>query len=166
MTMNFTRFQTQLFMGWDMTLTGDLQSGIITGAFGGNLPAITFGTGNLQINNLFADSRTLAASANDDLDLIGVLLNIKSEVISFTAIKGVYVLNTSAAAATKLIIGGATGTTAWTVPWQAQIANRFAWEDYYSGEPVVAGTGDVLRITNADAVNAAAYDIVIVGVSS
>jgi hypothetical protein len=61
-----------------------------------------------------------------------------------------------------------TGTTLTTLPWIVPVSagGLFVAEDFYSGEGVIASTGDLLRMTNADAVNAATYEIVLVGTSS
>jgi len=132
--------------------------------------SLTDGTGANQANNVFSDQRTLAASANEELDLAGSLTDAYGSTITFTKVKALKVsaasgntnsVNVGGAAANGFInwVGDATdvikippgGTFLITAP----DATGFA---------VTAGTGDLLKITNGGGSTSVTYDIVIIGV--
>src|SRR6218665_3613353 len=80
-----------------------------TGKFALNLAPnwlFTHGTGNGQANEQFSDIRTLAASANENIDLAGTLIGHFGETLTFTKIKAIVILadtgNTN-----DVIVGGA-----------------------------------------------------------
>ena len=149
-----------------------LASSLRTTARGSSVGAAEFraafelgdGTGNNQVNKYWEGSGTIAASGNADLDLVGGLTDQNGNLITFTAVKVIAIVNTSALIATKLICGNtATTLFATTFLWPISKGGVFIWADLASGEPVVTTTGDLLRITNADAVNAATYEAFIAG---
>lgn len=121
------------------------------------------GTGADQADIVFADSRNILASGNDDLDLAGVLTGAFGVVISAAEVVGLLVINKSLTQ--TLSVGG--GSNPWAGPWGAagdivKIGPRgvlalFAPDANGLGA-VVAGTGDILRIAN-NAGGAADYDI-------
>jgi hypothetical protein len=126
--------------------------------------ALKNGTGNNQINKVWGDRRTIAAGANDDLDMSGGLTDGFEVAFNFTVVKGIYIQNISVLDASKIIVGN-TGTTLFTAPFVATIGrnNKFMWEDTWSGEAVVATSGDLFRITNANGAGQAIYEIIIIG---
>lgn len=127
------------------------------------------GTGADQIKNIFADTRTLTASANEDLDLAGGLTNALGQTITFTKIRGILV-RAAAGNTNNVIVGGAAsnqfvtpfGGTAHTVTVRpggllVMVANDA------TGYAVTAGTGDLLRIANSAGSSSVTYDIVLLG---
>jgi hypothetical protein len=127
------------------------------------------GTGVNQAQKIFSDTRTIAASANDDLDLAGSLTNAFGQVISFTAIKAVYI-KASTANVNNLVVGGAPTNTfvgrfgAATHTIALRPGDRDLQVTPGTGWAVVAGTGDILRIANGGAGSTVDYDIIIVGI--
>ncbi|MER5769556.1 hypothetical protein [Streptomyces sp. NPDC001985] len=131
------------------------------------------GTGAGKADRVYHDRRSLAASASEDLDLAGVLLDAFGTMITFVRVKGIFV----AAADTNsnnVIIGnatsnawssllGATGTI--TLRPGASIGAMAGVADA-TGYAVTTGTADLLKIANSAAGSSVSYDIVIVGASA
>ena len=128
------------------------------------------GTGANQASNLFHDSRTLAASASETLDLAGVLANAFGVTLTFTKIKAL-IVHAASGNTNDVVVGGA-ATNAWvgmfsdatdkvtvkpggTLVWIAPDAN---------GGAVVASTGDSLQVANGGAGTGVTYDIIVIGV--
>jgi hypothetical protein len=114
---------------------------------------------------LFSDQRTLAASATENLDLSGVLIDAFGTVITAAEIVAIYI-KAAVANVNSVIVGnvangfvgplGATGT--YTIkPGETFVAAS------QSGWPVTAATADLLKIANSAAGSAVVFDIVIVG---
>ncbi|MFJ3097353.1 hypothetical protein [Streptomyces hydrogenans] len=131
------------------------------------------GTGAGKADRMFSDRRQLLASATEDLDLAGVLLDAFGTAITWARIKGLYI-RAADANVNNVIIGaaatnawatllGATGTitlrpgTAIGVTTGAADATAYA---------VTAGTGDLLKVANSGAGSAVTYDVVIIGASA
>lgn len=121
-----------------------------------------------QVNEVFAEDRTLAANTNEDLDLTGVMLqNPGGTNIAFARVKELLIVNLSATQ--TLTVGGA-ASFAWVGPFGATThtikveAGGFLHlvAPTAAGWPVTAGTADLLRVAN----NAGAscdYRIMILG---
>jgi hypothetical protein len=129
---------------------------------------LAFGTAANQANEMYDAYRTLSASATEDVDLSGSLTNAFGESIVFTAVKGIYIENTSAV--DVLSVGGS-GSNA--------LASLFgATNDIIkirpggmflicapdaTGYAVTASTADLLHIANG-AGGSTTYRIIIVGI--
>ncbi|MGW6455027.1 hypothetical protein ACWF94_03730 [Streptomyces sp. NPDC055078] len=134
---------------------------------------LTDGTGAGKADKVFHDRRTLAASATEDLDLAGVLLDAFGAAITFVRIKGLFV--SAAAANTNSVVVGNASATAWasllgatgtvTLRPGATVGVMAGAADAV-GYAVTAGTGDLLKVANSAAGTAVTYDIVIVGSSA
>ncbi|MEU8760648.1 hypothetical protein [Streptomyces sp. NPDC048659] len=131
------------------------------------------GTGVGQADRVFSDRRTLNASASEDLDLAGVLLDAFGQAITFVRIKGLYI-KAADANVNNVVIGnatsnawaallGATGTLALRPGAALGLATGTADPTGYA---VTAGTGDILKVGNSGAGTAVTYDIVIIGASA
>ena len=129
------------------------------------------GTGANQAKEIFTDTRTLAASANESLDLSGGLTDVFGNSILFTKIKGLIIV-ADAANTNDVIVGGAAsnGFISWvggathtaTVKPGGMMA--FVAPDA-NGYAVMAGTADLLKIANSGAGTGVNYTIVVVGVA-
>lgn len=156
----------------DTTLTTTLDVGVA--AHDVNYTAsfvLTDGTGANQANNMFTDIRTLAASANESLDMAGVLTNAFGATLSFTKIKAL-VIKADATNTNDVLVGGAASNQFGTlfgdvtdvvkvkpggfVAFGAPDANGYA---------VTAATGDLLKIANSGSGTAVTYTIIVVGVA-
>ena len=132
--------------------------------------SFTDGTGANQAQKLFTDQRTLAASANESLDLSGVLTDVFGATLAFTKIKAILVK--AADGNTNDVVLGGAASNAWIGPFGASTHTvavkpggtvMFVAPDA-NGYAVTAGTGDLLKVANSAAGSAVTYDIVLVGV--
>ena len=155
--------------------TPDLGTGAGASVTIDQLTDITLADGTLagQADRVFEDTRTIAASGTDDLDLAGVLTDRFGAVITFARIKGLYIA--AAAANTNNVVVGAAATNQWATllnttgtmqlrPGEAFAVRTGALDAI--GHTVTAGTGDILRIANGGAGTTVTYDIIIVGCSA
>lgn len=136
--------------------------------------SLTNGTAAGQVDRLFADTRTLAASATEDLDLAGVLTDALGTVATFVKVKAIYIK--AAAANTNNVVVGAAAVNAFIGPFGAAthtIALRpggfvvlACGAADATGYGVTAGTADLLKIANSGAGTGVTYDIVILGTSA
>lgn len=120
-----------------------------------------------QANVLFSDTRTLAASATENLDLAGLLTDALGATVSAAEIVAIYVgaatgntnnVNVSVPAANGFagpFLAASDGVA--TAPGQFHLfTNRNGW-------PVTAGTGDLLTFANSGAGSAVDYDVIVIG---
>jgi hypothetical protein len=137
------------------------------------LVELSTGTAAGQADKLYYAKRTIAPSANDDLDLAGVLLDAFGTAITFVRVKGLVV--SAVAANTNNVIVGAAASAQWVTLLNATgtITLRpgstfaaFAGVADATGWAVTATTGDLLRVTNGAAGTSVDYEIVIVGASA
>jgi len=129
--------------------------------------AFANGTAADQANQMYVDTRTIAGSSNDDIDLAASLVDELGATITFTSIKG-FLITSDAANGDVLNIGAGTnaffsffGDTTDILKVHpggtAMLVNPTA-----AGYAVTASTADILRIANADA-SSATYTIYLIG---
>jgi hypothetical protein len=132
------------------------------------------GTGAGQADKVFSDTRTLAASGTEDLDLAGVLTDAFGATITFARIK-VLIVSAAAANTNNVLVGGvAAGLSTLIVPQTTGIVTvrpgaTFAvvcGQADATGYVVTATTADLLHIANSAAGTSVTYDIIIVGASA
>ena len=130
------------------------------------------GTGAGQADKIWSDTRTLTASANEDLDLAGVLTDAFGAVITFVKVKGIFVA--AAAGNTNNVVVGAAAATQFVGPFGAAThtvavapGGFFAiCRSDATGWAVGAGASDFLRIANSAGGTSVTYDIVLLGTSA
>lgn len=133
---------------------------------------LTAGTGAGKGDKMWSDRRTLIASATEDLDLAGVLLDVAGAAITFARIKGLYI-SADAANTNNVVIG------AGTAPWIGLLGATHtitlrpgAFVGFGTGSADAVGyavtptTADILKIANSAAGTPVSYDVVIIGVSA
>jgi hypothetical protein len=129
------------------------------------------GTGASQADLLFSDTRTLGASATEDLDLAGSLVDPLGATLTFVTIKGIIIKAASAntndvevkpAAANGFIGPFNAAADTLIIPPGGMIVLMAP----VSGWAVTAGTGDLLTITNGAAGTGVDYDIILIGASA
>lgn len=135
--------------------------------------ALSNGTGAGQADRVWSDRRTLAASANEDLDLAGVLLDAFGAAITFARIKGLVIA--AAKGNTNNVVVGAAASNPWatllgttgtiTLRPGAFLAVGTGAADA-TGYAVTASTGDLLRIANSGAGTPVTYDVLLIGASA
>ena len=132
------------------------------------------GTSAGQANRIFHDTRTLAASASEDIDLAGVLTDAFGAVLTFARVKGLIVA-AAAANTNNVIVGGASATQ--FVSWNGGATHTvtvrpgavfalFAGSADATGYVTAAGSTDLLKIANSSSGTSVTYDIVVIGCSS
>lgn len=129
---------------------------------------LTDGTGAYQANAVYIDDFSIPLSSSVNYDLAGSLTDRLGNLLVFTAIKAIY-LFADLANVNNVIVGN--GTTPFIGPFGAAthtlavgpgdpllLVNRSA-----AGWPVVAGTGDILKLANSGAGTAVTGTLVIIG---
>ena len=128
------------------------------------------GTGANQAKEIFTDTRTLSASATENLDLSGVLLDVFGNSLVFTKIKAMLV-SADPTNTNDVQVGGA-ATNAF-INWVANATDVvnvkpggmfMITAPDANGFAVTAATGDILKVTNSGAGTSVTYTIVIIGV--
>lgn len=119
---------------------------------------------------MWHDTRTIAASGTEDLDLAGVLVSgLLGTAITFKSIKAILIRAASTntnnvvisrpAANGFLLFGAASDALAGLTP-----GGMFLFTDpSAAGVAVTAGTGDLLTITNSAGTTGVTYDVLIIG---
>lgn len=136
----------------------------------GKYVSLKNGTGGNQANQLFTDTRTLAASTSEDLDLSGVLTNPLGASITFTKIKAI-IIESSSANANDVIVGGAPSNGLSTPFGDVSDKVKVKPGGLFcliapdaNGYAVTAGTGDLLRVANGGSGSTVEYSIIVIGV--
>lgn len=127
------------------------------------------GTTADKADRIFHDTRTIAISGSDDLDLAGVLTDPFGATITFADVRLIFIA-AALANTNNLVVGGDAnallfgGAAAHTVTVRPGGIFMLAARDA-TGYPVTAATGDILQIANSGAGTTVTYDVVIIGAS-
>ena len=129
------------------------------------------GVGANQADKIFADTRTLAASATEDLDLAGVLSDPLGAALTFARIKAVLIKaaagNTNLVQVTRPASNGVPLFLAAGDGLSVRPGGLFLWvAPDATGVAVTAGTGDLLTLTNSAGSTSVTYDVIIIGASA
>lgn len=128
------------------------------------------GTSAGQADLVFSDQRTLAASANESLDLNGSLVDVFGAAANFIKIVAIY-FKAAAGNANNVVVGGAAsngffpmfGASTDTIKLPGG-AGVLLFND--AGWTVTAATADLLKVANGGSGTAVTYDVVLVGRSA
>lgn len=129
------------------------------------------GTGDNQADRVFSDTRTLAASATEDLDLAGTLTNPLGAAVVFAKIKAI-LIKAAAGNTNNVVVGGAAATQfvgpfgAVTHTISVPPGGQFMISAPKAGWAVGAGTADLLKLANSGAGTGVSFDIVVIGTSA
>lgn len=120
-----------------------------------------------QANILYSKTRTLAASANEDLDLAGALADALGATIASAEIVLIYIA--AASGNTNNVNVSRPASNGFIGPFLAAgdglkiepgmftiLASRNGWA-------VTAGTGDLINVANSAAGSSVSYDVVVIG---
>lgn len=132
------------------------------------------GTGAGQADLVFHDTRTLAPSASEDLDLAGVLLDAFGTVLTFVRLKYVIVAAADANTNNVLVGGVANAVASFLSPAATGLITLRPGADFKItagiadaiGYAVTAGTADLLHVANSGAGTSVNYDVIIGGCSA
>lgn len=132
---------------------------------------LTNGTGADQADLIFHDTRTLSASATEDLDLAGSLTDALGSTLTFARIKAVIVAanaaNTNNVNVTQPAANGVPLFLAASDGIAVRPGGVFAWvAPDATAVAVSGGTADLLTFTNSAGSTSVTYDVVIVGASA
>jgi hypothetical protein len=130
------------------------------------------GAGSNEADRLWAATRAIAAGANDDLDLNGGgLLDPFGYAINFVELRAVYFKAANANSGNIRVGGSATNRLTGLFAGSTDYADLRPGAQFFStfpadGDlPVIAGTGDILRLTNLGG-SANTYDAILIGTAS
>lgn len=123
-------------------------------------------TGLDHADTLFADTRTLASAASENLDMNGVLIDAFGTIVSNAEVVGIY-LKAAPANTTTLAFFGATtnafnGPLSGTAPKLSLAPGEWVFLGSRNGWGVTAATGDILAVANGTGA-AASYSIAVIG---
>ncbi|MFI0897749.1 hypothetical protein [Streptomyces sp. NPDC020983] len=130
------------------------------------------GTAAGQADLIFSDTRTLAASASETLDLAGSLVDAIGATLTFARVKGLIVY-AAPGNVNDVVIGGAV-SNAFVGPF-ADATDKIKvrpggilalFAPAATAYPVTAGTGDLLQVANSGAGTAITYDVILIGASA
>lgn len=119
-----------------------------------------------QANVLYSGTRTLAASANENLDVFGALQDALGATINAAEVVAVYFRAASGNTNDVVITRPATNGVPLFNTASAGMAlgpGDFSLRTYRVGIGVVAATGDLINVANGGAGTPVTYDVVIVG---
>ncbi|WKD36505.1 hypothetical protein [Streptomyces xanthophaeus] len=131
------------------------------------------GSGAGKADRIFADQRTLAASANETLDLAGSLTDNLGVTTSFARVKFILVAAVSTNVNNVVIGANASADFVGLLNAAGTVTLRpGAWFASASGSTdatgmvVTATTADLIKIANSGAGTSVVYDIIIIGNST
>jgi hypothetical protein len=165
---------TQLNVGLVADQTSPLDLGTVAAKIARSMGIVLGdGAGAGQANRMVSDTRTLAASSNEDLDLAGGLLDAFGVAVTFARVK--LLLIAAAAGNTNNVVVGAAAATQWTTllnaagtvtlrPGELMVVACGPADSV--GHTVTAGTGDLLRVANSGAGTSVTYDIIVIGAAT
>lgn len=156
--------------GIEIVHSSSLDEGTATFKAPADLTPVDFaaGTSASQVSKEFTDSRTIAASTNDDLDLAGVLTDALNNTLTFAVVKAIEIRASSDNAGN--IIVGAAPTASCFQGWFGDVSGTESiapggrmLKVNPTGWTVTAATADKLRIANTHTSATAGYEIRLVG---
>lgn len=158
---------------FDQVTALDMGSDTFPGRFAVDI-ALANGAGASAANLVFADRRTIAASATDSLDLAGGgLLDPQRNVLVFARIKALWVraLSTNNAANNVVVTRpAANGVPLFTAAGDSlalRAGEVFTWTSpTAAGVVVTAATGDLIDFVNSAGTNTVDYEVVILGAAT
>lgn len=130
----------------------------------------TDGTGANQAKYLYTDTRTLGASATEDLDLAGVLTDAFGNTLTFDKIKAL-IITAAATNTNDVLVGGS--ATAQASAFFGDVTDVVKVKPggllalvapNATGYDITATTADLLKLANSGAGTGVTYTIVIIGV--
>lgn len=130
------------------------------------------GTAANKADKVFSDTRTIAASGAEDLDLAGGLTDAFGAAITFVEVRALVIK--AAAGNTNDVVVGGDASAAWAAMFgdatdkiNVKPGGIFVWIAPGDGAgAVTATTADLLQIANSGSGTSVTYDIIILGTSA
>lgn len=151
-----------------LTKAIDLSTGATPLAYRKSI-AFTDGGGANQAQLLFSDQRTLSASASEDLDMAGVLVDIYGNTLTFASIKVMaFFCPATAGGDLTITAKGTNGFASWVAAAGDAVKVKpgglfLLVAPGATGYAVTASTGDLLTVTNGDGAASVTYDVILMG---
>ena len=129
------------------------------------------GTGAGQADLVYAKTRTISASSNEDLDLAGTLTDQYGATITFARIKAVVIQAASANTNNVRLTRPASNGTALFLAagdgLDIRPGGMFCWAATdATAVAVTGGTGDLLNVANSSSGSSVTYTVIIIGASA
>jgi len=134
-----------------------------------NQSVLTSGTGSYQANQGITATRTLTASASENLDLSGSMGNAFNTTTAFTKVK-VLMVSAAASNTNDVLVGGAASAQAGSFfgdvsdVLRVKPGGSITLTAPDAGYAITATTADLLKVANSGAGTAVTYTIVVIGV--
>lgn len=133
--------------------------------------ALTDGTGANQADKIFTDTRTLAASANEDLDLAGSLADAYGTTFTLARLKALMIVaDASNTNNVRLIRPASNGVPLFLAASDGidiRPGGVFLWAcSDATAVAITAGTGDLINIANSSGTTSVTYSIILIGAST
>lgn len=157
-----------------LTSVGDLATGAVP-LLETYQTVLRTGTGAGQADKIFHDTRTLAASASEDLDMAGATLTDAFGVAFTLARVKALLIRAAAGNTNNVLLGGvAAGMSTFLSPAATGIITIrpgatfaiFAGVADATGYVVTPTTADLLHVANSAAGSTVTYDVIIIGTSA
>lgn len=131
---------------------------------------IPTGVATGQADQIFTDTRTVAASGTDALDLAGTLVGPLGGTLTFVKVKAVLVRaaagNTNAVRVNRPATNGVPIFLAASDGVDVLPGGMFLWVGQGAGVTVTPATGDLINCDNSGSGTPVSYDVVIIGTSA
>jgi hypothetical protein len=131
------------------------------------------GTGAGQVDRIWADTRTIALSSSEDIDLAGALVDDLGGAFVLARIRGILIAASPSNVNNVLIGGVANGLATFLTPAASGIITLRPGSFFALGcgvadaigYAVTAATADLLHVANSGAGTSVTYDIAVMGTS-
>lgn len=162
-------------VGVDATQTGTIDLGGKSSSASLNYSvSFTDGVAAGKADRVWQDTRTIAASGTDDIDLSGPLLDAFGSADVFAKVKTI-VVSAAAGNTNNVVVGGAASAqfgsifgdvTDKVVVRPGGVFALSVGAADLNGYAVTATTADILRVANSGAGTSVTYDIIVIGTDS
>ena len=134
--------------------------------------ALATGTGADQADLIFSDTRTIAASSDEDLDLAGGLTDALGSTLTMVRVKAI-IVTADSGNTNNVEVGGASANQ--FINWVGDASDKIVVmpggmfclvAPDATAYAVTAATGDLLNIANSGAGTGVTYSIIIIGASA
>ncbi len=156
---------------WTLGAVGDLSTLSETSSLA-HIVSLLTGVNANEINTLFHDSRSLATTVDESLNLDALTQDARyagSMDIEFTKIRALLIINTTSTEGEDLVIDSSFANS-----WLGMVGNAtskieipsggmYAWVDTLVGGAITAATADIIRVEN-QGTGTVTYDIVLMGI--
>lgn len=126
----------------------------------------TTGTGDYQVQVVWADTRTISASSSENLDVAGALTDAFGATVTCATVKAVQI-EADAGNTNNVLVGGAASNTLLGIFGDAtdivsvKPGGKFMWVAPKTGATVTAATGDILKVANSSSGTTVTYTVTI-----